>query len=214
MNLTRVLEFLTVLFVFTTVLFAPITTLVSFCVLSWFWSFPLTLTLFLIYGCWIYFDHYTDSHGGRWSDRLRQSSICTYFVNYFPLKLVKSEDLDPNRNYIFAYHPHGLFAFGAAGNFLTDATHFSTLFPNIRPHLLTLDFNFLCPIMREIYQYLGSCSVSKESINYFMSGQQGQGHAVVIVTGGIREQNLTKNDRMVFYLKKRQGFIKLALANG
>jgi 2-acylglycerol O-acyltransferase 2 len=130
------------------------------------------------------------------------------------LKLIKSEDLDPNRNYIFGYHPHGAFSFGAAGNFLTDATHFSTLFPNIRPHLMMLRLNFSVPLIRELYLNLGACCVSRDSINYFLSGQQGQGHAVVIVTGGMREQNLTKNDTMILYLKKRQGFIKLALENG
>jgi hypothetical protein len=189
-------------------------TLISFFLLSWFWSFPITLTLFLLYSCWIYFDRHTDSNGGRWSNRLRQSSICTYFTDYFPLKLIKSEDLDSNRNYIFGFHPHGAFSFGALGNFATDATHFSTLFPNIRSHLMLLHLQFLFPFTREILLNLGACCVSRDSINYFLSGQKGQGHGLVIIIGGVREMYLTTNNKMILYLKNRQGFIKLALEHG
>ncbi len=214
MDFSRLLEFITVLFLFTMFLFSPMVTLISFFLLSWFWSFPITLTLFLLYSCWIYFDRHTDSNGGRWSDRLRQSSICTYFTDYFPLKLIKSEDLDSNRNYIFGFHPHGAFSFGALGNFATDATHFSTLFPNIRSHLMLLHLQFLFPFTREILLNLGACCVSRDSINYFLSGQKGQGHALVIIIGGVREMYLTTNNKMILYLKNRQGFIKLALEHG
>lgn len=214
MNLTRLKEFLTIIFVFTTILFSPIITLIIFILLSWFWSLPITLTVFLLYACWMYLDRHTDSQEGRWSDRLRQLPICTYFANYFPLKLIKSEDLDPKRNYIFGFHPHGLFSFGASGNFATNATNFSTLFPNIRPHLMILPLQFYLPFTREIVLNLGVRSVSKESCEYLLSGKLGQGHALVIVTGGIREQNLTKNNSMSLYLTKRKGFVKLALQYG
>ncbi len=214
MDSSRLLEFLAVLILFTTFLFSPIITLIILILLSWFWSFPLTLTIFLLYSCWLYFDRHTDSNGGRWSDRLRQLSICSYFTNYFPLKLVKSEDLDPNRNYIFGFHPHGAFSFGALGNFGTNATYFSTLFPNIRPHLMLLHLQFLFPVTREILLNLGACSVSKESCQYLLSGQQGQGHALVIIIGGAREMYLTEHDTMILYLKNRKGFVKLALEYG
>lgn len=214
MNLSRILEFFAVLLLFTIFLFSPLITLLSFVLLLWFWSFPITLTLFLLYICWLYFDRHIDSHGGRWSDRLRQLSICTYFTNYFPLKLVKSVDLDPHRNYVFGFHPHGAFSFGALGNFATDATHFSTLFPNIRPHLMLLHLQFLFPFTREILLYLGACCVSRESCSYFLSGQQGHGHALVIIIGGAREMYLTKNETMILYLKNRKGFVKLALEHG
>ncbi len=214
MDFSRLLEFFAILFLFTIFLFSPIVTLITFILLSWFWSFPITLTIFLFYGCWIYFDRHTDSQGGRWSDRLRQLSVCRYFTNYFPMKLIKSEDLDPNRNYIFGFHPHGAFSFGALGNFGTDATYFSTLFPKIRPHLMLLHLQFLFPFTREILLNLGACCVSKDSCQYVLSGKQGQGHALVIIIGGIREMYLTKNDAMILYLKNRQGFVKLALEHG
>jgi len=83
-------------------------------------------------------------------------SLWSIFANYFSLKLIKTEDLDPNRNYIFGYHPHGLATVGAGGNFLTEATQFSTLFPGIRPHLMILRFQFLVPFSREFFLKLGN----------------------------------------------------------
>ncbi|CAF1005135.1 unnamed protein product [Adineta steineri] len=208
------IEFLTVLFIFTTFLFSPLITIIILILLSVFWSLSITLIVCILYGCWMYFDRDIDSQGGRWSERLRRLSIWNYFTDYFPLKLIKSEDLDANRNYIFGFHPHGSFSFGALGNFGTDATYFSNLFPNIRPHLMLLHLQFLFPFTREILLYLGACCVSKNSFEYFLNGNQGKGHALVVIIGGAREMYLTKNDTMILYLKKRKGFVELVLKHG
>ncbi|CAF4157254.1 unnamed protein product [Rotaria magnacalcarata] len=72
----------------------------------------------------MYIDRYTPVRGGRWSDRLRRLSIWSIVSNYFPIKLIKTEDLDPSRSYIFGYHSHGAATVGAGINFLTEATHF------------------------------------------------------------------------------------------
>lgn len=221
MSCREILEYLFIVYLVTIILFSPviillciITSMILQCVYKQFWYLFIEIGISCLYVCWVYYDHHTESRGGRSSERCRKFCIWKPIARYFPLKLIKTEDLDPNRNYIFAYHPHGIIPWGAAMNFYTDATHFSTLFPNIRPHLMSLRSNFFAPIIREIYLSLGGCSVSKESINYLLSGQQGQGHAVVIVTGGEREQRLTKEDAMILYLKNRRGFIKLALENG
>ncbi|CAF1689686.1 unnamed protein product, partial [Adineta ricciae] len=152
--------------------------------------------------------------GGRWSIRLRQLYIWSIVSNYFPIKLVKTEDLDPSRNYIFGCHPHGTITLGAGINFLTEATHFSTLFPGIRPHLMALHSNFFFPVLRELILGLGECSVSRESCQYFLNGSAGQGNAVIIVCGGMRELYSTEYGKMTFYLKNRKGFIRLSLENG
>jgi 2-acylglycerol O-acyltransferase 2 len=158
LNLQGFIQFLSVVFLLTIILFSPIITFIAFILLSYFWSLSITLSICLVYGCWVYFDRHTGSQGGRWSDKLRRLSIFTEFRNYFPLKLIKSGELDPNRNYIFGYHPHGAFALGALGNFGTDATYFSTLFPNIRPHLMLLHLQFLFPFTRELFLNLGKYS--------------------------------------------------------
>jgi 2-acylglycerol O-acyltransferase 2 len=116
----------------------------------------------------MYIDRYTPVRGGRWSDRLRRLSIWSIVSNYFPIKLIKTEDLDPNRNYIFGYHPHGAATVGAGISFLTEATHFSTLFPGIRPHLMALHSNFFCPFLRELFLSLGKNNIINPSSNVLL----------------------------------------------
>ena len=126
------------------------------------------LLIGLIYGSWMYIDRYTDVRGGRSSNCLRRLSIWSIVSNYFPIKLIKTEDLDPNRNYIFGYHPYGAITFGAGVNFLIEATHFSTLFPGIRPHLMILRFQFLVPFSRDIFLNLGNDNIINPSSNVFV----------------------------------------------
>lgn len=93
----------------------------------------------LFYLAWAYlFDSGTPSHGGRRSKFMRKLKVWQYFRDYFPISLVKTAELDPEKNYIFGYHPHGILCAGAFCNFATEATNFSEVFPGITPHLLPL----------------------------------------------------------------------------
>lgn len=159
----RIIEFLTVLFLITVFLFSPIITfllivipIVFLCVFKQFWYLLIIAGICFLYGCWLLFDCRTDLKGGRWSNKLCRLWVWTHFANYFPLDLIKSEDLDPNRNYIFGYHPHGAFAISAFGNFATEATNFSGLFANICPHLMLLRLQFLFPFTRDLFLNLGN----------------------------------------------------------
>ena len=109
-----------------------------------------------------------------------------YFCEYFPIRLVKTADLDPEGNYIFGYHPHGIIGLGALGNFCGEATGFSVNFPGIHPHLLTLSVNFRFPFSRDYCMAFGVCSVDKDSIEYILQ-KMGPGHSVAIVVGGAAE---------------------------
>lgn len=62
---------------------------------------------------------------------------------------MKTAKLDPSHNYIFGFHPHGILVAGAFGNFCTEATGFSQLFPGLTPHLLMLPFWFKVPFFRD-----------------------------------------------------------------
>ena len=67
----------------------------------------------------------------------------------FNFQLIKTHDLLPSRNYVFGYHPHGIFCFGVFCNFGTEATGFSKKFPGIKPSLATLAGNFRLPVLRD-----------------------------------------------------------------
>ncbi|KAM9414374.1 2-acylglycerol O-acyltransferase 1 isoform 2-T2 [Pholidichthys leucotaenia] len=64
--------------------------------------------LALLYAGWLWLDWDTPITGGRRCEWIRTWTVWDYFRDYFPLRLVKTVDLDPKKNYIFGFHPHGL----------------------------------------------------------------------------------------------------------
>ncbi|KAI8061819.1 diacylglycerol acyltransferase [Gilbertella persicaria] len=148
-------------------------------------------------------------NGGRRSEWFRRLPFWHYFVSYFPIKLVKEADLNPEKNYVFGYHPHGIISMGALGNFGTEATGFSKLFPGIVPSLLTLTTNFNIPIYREIIMALGLASVSRHSCEHILAS--GPGRSIVIVIGGAAESLSARPGIADLTLKKRLGFIRMAI---
>jgi len=114
------------------------------------------------YAAWVVYDvtvKKTSSRGGRASGWMRRGRMWVYFKNFFPVSLVKTAELDPGRNYLFGYHPHGIIGCGAFANFATEATDFSGVFPGIKPHLLTLKPNFRIPIIRGLLLWSGRYNV-------------------------------------------------------
>uniref|UniRef100_A0A8C3C911 Monoacylglycerol O-acyltransferase 3 n=1 Tax=Cairina moschata TaxID=8855 RepID=A0A8C3C911_CAIMO len=103
----------------------------------------------LLYGAWLVVDRKTPCRGGRRSAWVRGWTLWHHFRDYFPISLVRTAELDPRRNYVFGFHPHGVLAAGAFANFCTEATGFGVLFPGLRPHLLTLPCWFRLPLLRD-----------------------------------------------------------------
>ncbi|XP_045394293.1 diacylglycerol O-acyltransferase 2-like protein 6 [Lemur catta] len=172
-----------------------------------FW--PLTVLAL----AWLAYDWNTHSQGCRRSAWVRNWTVWKYFRNYFPVKLVKTHDLSPNRNYIIASHPHGILSYGVFINFATEATGFAKIFPSITPSVGTLEGFFWLPILRDFAMWLGTCPVSDASLKYILT-QKGVGNAMVIVVGGAAEALLARPGETVLFLKQRKGFVKLALKTG
>jgi hypothetical protein len=154
-NLEEMLEFLIFSSITIFCAFSPLIVSIVAVFLSLYYSLSITISICLIYCCWLWIDRESALKGGRWSDHLRRCSIWKKWIKYFPLSLVKSADLDPKLNYIVGYHPHGLGSLGALGNFGIDGTHFSDLFPKIRPHLMLFRMQFFNPLTRDLLLGLG-----------------------------------------------------------
>lgn len=60
---------------------------------------------------------------------------------------------------------------------------------------------------------VGACASSKESINWILT-RKGKGNALVIVLGGAAEALDAHAGKATLILRKRKGFVKLALQNG
>ncbi|XP_069502669.1 diacylglycerol O-acyltransferase 2-like [Ambystoma mexicanum] len=167
----------------------------------------------VLYYLWVLIDRDTPERGGRRSDWLRRWTLWRYFKDYFPIKMIKTAELSPDRNYIFGCHPHGIICAGAFSSFGTNANDFSQVFPGIRPHLAILAGLFRFPLIREYMMYSGMVAVSKASLNYLLS-KNGKGNAVVIVIGGAAESlNCLPGEERVI-LRSRKGFVRLALEHG
>ncbi|KXT07875.1 hypothetical protein AC579_5156 [Pseudocercospora musae] len=152
------------------------------------------------------------------SDWLRSSKIWSLFGSYFPARLHRSQPLEPTRKYVFGYHPHGIISHGAFAAFATEALGFSQLFPGITNTLLTLDSNFRIPLYRDYALRMGLASVSRESCENILShggpNGEGMGRAITIVVGGARESLDAKPYTLRLVLKRRKGFVKLAIRTG
>ena len=79
----------------------------------------------------------------------RGHEVQPQFTRFLSPQLVKTAELDPSRNYLAGFHPHGVLATGAFTNLCTESTGFSSLFPGIRPHLMMLNLWFWTPFFRD-----------------------------------------------------------------
>ncbi|KAJ3153511.1 diacylglycerol O-acyltransferase 1 [Geranomyces variabilis] len=150
--------------------------------------------------------------GGRRIMLFRKLPLWKWMKDYFPIALVKTAELDPSKNYLFGYHPHGIIALGAWTNFGTEASDFAGKFPGIDLRLMTLQTNFNLPLWREVLLSLGICSVSRRSCDNILN--RGPGNSCMIVVGGAAESLHAFPGIADLTIKKRLGFIKVALRNG
>ncbi|XP_042327964.1 2-acylglycerol O-acyltransferase 3 [Sceloporus undulatus] len=187
-----------------------------------FGLFFTTLLLYLLStACWplaaLYFawwisDWQTPERGGRRSEWMRRWRIWELHRDYFPIKLVKTAELPPTRNYVLGSHPHGIICAGAFSAFCTEATGFSRTFPGLQPRLALLAGLFRLPVYRDYMMSSGMIPVSKRSLDFVLRG--GPGQAVVIVVGGASESLDCAPGEQRVRLRGRRGFVRLALQHG
>ncbi|KAL8176944.1 UNVERIFIED_CONTAM: hypothetical protein K2H54_040328 [Gekko kuhli] len=166
----------------------------------------------VLYCIWWIFDWETPERGGRRSDWMRRWRLWQLHRDYFPIKLVKTAELSPSRNYVLGSHPHGIICAGAFSAFCTEATGFSQTFPGLRSHLCLLSGLFHLPVYREYMMSSGMVPVSKRSLEFLLRG--GPGNAVVIVVGGAAESLACVLGEQRVVLRGRRGFVRLALQHG
>lgn len=169
-------------------------------------------TAFCIYvACYLMLDD-APKCGKRFLPALRRRKFWRHFASYFPVKLTRTAELDPARNYLFGYHPHGIISIGALCNFATNATGFNELFPGIDIRLLTLAMNFKVPLFRELLLGLGINEAGADSCRRNLT--RGPGASIMLVVGGARESLSTKPGHLDVVLENRKGFVKMALKTG
>ncbi|XP_051540571.1 diacylglycerol O-acyltransferase 2-like isoform X4 [Myxocyprinus asiaticus] len=108
-----------------------------------------------LYFTWQIYDWHTPETGGRQTKFVRSWEVWRHFRDYFPVKLVKTAELSPSKNYILGCHPHGIMCVGAFTCFSTDHSGFAKTFPEVRPTLAILAGLFHLPLFREYIMCAG-----------------------------------------------------------
>ncbi|XP_067322314.1 2-acylglycerol O-acyltransferase 2 [Anolis sagrei] len=167
----------------------------------------------VLYGAWWAYDWDKPRNGGRKINLIRNSAVWRYMKDYFPITLVKTVDLDPAKNYVFGFHPHGILVAGAFVNFCTEATGFSKMFRGLSPHLMLLDLWFRAPFFRDYVMSGGLVASEKESAAHILR-KPGGGNVLIIAVGGAREALDARPGAFTLLLANRKGFVRQALQHG
>jgi len=154
----------------------------------------------------------TAETGGRRWKFVRSWRIWKHFCNYFPIKIIKTAELDKDKNYLTGCHPHGVFAIGAFGAFGCDGLEWGKLFPGISRRVCTLAAPFWLPGFREVVHGSGACKTSKSSIEYLL--RTPKSGVTALVVGGAQEALEHDSKSVPIVLRHRKGFVKLALKCG
>ena len=204
----RLQTFVVSLFLFFTVM--PACTIITILALM----NPFTMPPMVAYLLWIFFapiKHPMPRQ--RWWAR---HIFFRMYRDYFPIRLVASKEaraqMDPKRNYLFCYHPHGVHSFGAMINFGSDANLATVMFPGLKFHLQTLKINFYVPFWRHTLIWGGAGDASAGCIRKTLSA--GPGECAVLVVGGAEESMMASPKTNDLTLSKRKGFVKIALQTG
>ncbi|CAG5119165.1 unnamed protein product [Candidula unifasciata] len=167
----------------------------------------------LAYFAWYLYDRPVSQRGGRRSEWVRRWPLFKWGAAYFPVQLIKTQEIDPSKNYIFACHPHGVMCHSHFINFASEGTDFSAKFAGIKPYLTVLSGQFMFPVFRDYFILSGSIEVSRPSVEWVLT-KEGTGNAVCIMIGGALEALEARPGSFTLKIKSRKGFCKLALRHG
>lgn len=120
--------------------------------------------------------------------------------------------LSPNRQYIFATHPHGIHCMPLA-IFHCKGTPFDKRFPGICDNKLSglaASVVFRLPGVREFFLSLPYIDASRHVVEKALKADR----SIFVCTGSGEESLLTKQGEDTLVLSRRKGFVRLALSYG
>mmetsp|Transcript_24561 Transcript_24561/g.52092 ORF Transcript_24561/g.52092 Transcript_24561/m.52092 type:complete len:245 (+) Transcript_24561:113-847(+) len=121
-----------------------------------------------------------------------------------PKELLEAEKKE-GAQFIFAAFPHGC---GSEFRILMEGI-LQHVLPNVHHRLRALSATvlFRIPVVREIAMWTGCVDASRKTAERNLD----KGNSLVVLPGGEAEQLMTEYGKEKVYLKKRKGFVKLAM---
>ncbi|TMW65645.1 hypothetical protein Poli38472_008287 [Pythium oligandrum] len=111
----------------------------------------------------------------------------------------------PKDKAIYAFHPHGILGCGCTVN-----GAFSMRFDQADAPWLVAENLFWFPLMRDLFNWMGFDNVRKETFVKYMKEDRN----LCFIPGGFEEATIYQHGKHRSYIKRRFGFIKLALEYG
>lgn len=136
-------------------------------------------------------------------------------VDYCPISCIPWSDnatLSPSQQYVFAVHPHGIHCLPLT-QFTVRGGDFDKKFPGLVGKCvsgLAATVIFKLPLVRELFLLMGYVDASRAVASKVLK----EGRSLFVCTGGEEESMLTVAGEDVVVLKKRKGFVRLALSHG
>ncbi|XP_041970330.1 2-acylglycerol O-acyltransferase 2-A-like isoform X1 [Aricia agestis] len=168
----------------------------------------------ILYAVWMINDIEVCHRGGRKIEWVRNWKLWSYYADYFPIQLRKTSELDPDKNYLLAVFPHGVVSSGIMGAFASNSRHVNKIFPGMSFNFITLAGHFSVPFFRDFILSLGGCSSSQESLLYLLDKKKRKGNGVILMVGGAAEALNSHPGEYTVVLKRRKGFIRVAMKSG
>lgn len=147
--------------------------------------------------------------GARYWDWFATHPTWKYLFSYFPAKMVYTTPIDPNKRYIFGSHPHGVLSISHL-LFMCDGCGFHDVSPGKTRRDVAAGVVFMIPVFRELCLWLGCVHASASTARRMLNQQR----SLLTLPGGMNEQIIAKPGDHTVYIRKRKGFIALALRSG
>ncbi|TYZ58101.1 hypothetical protein PybrP1_006693 [[Pythium] brassicae (nom. inval.)] len=148
------------------------------------------------------------AEGKAW-DFVRKARCWLLTANFLGIKILREQELDPSKRYIFGFHPHGIIILSRVA---TYGGTWEAVFPKLITRALGASSIFGVPLARELCLWLGVVDASRSTAEKVLK----KDYSICVYPGGVPEIFLvdpaSKETKIV--LKNRLGFVKLAIRHG
>eukprot|EP00551_Chaetoceros_affinis_P004369 CAMPEP_0203671074 /NCGR_PEP_ID=MMETSP0090-20130426/6979_1 /ASSEMBLY_ACC=CAM_ASM_001088 /TAXON_ID=426623 /ORGANISM="Chaetoceros affinis, Strain CCMP159" /LENGTH=427 /DNA_ID=CAMNT_0050536083 /DNA_START=47 /DNA_END=1330 /DNA_ORIENTATION=- len=139
------------------------------------------------------------------------TSMLDYFGYEEILEISNEETLkrvNSGQNYILAMQPHGVVSFCSLCSWVNTEPEFRRIKTGVASVLLKF------PILKHVMGIYGLTPASGSNVKKILNRKDGIDGSIVLYIGGIAELFKSSRKEERLYLKKRKGFIKIALREG